>query len=80
MKKLNKVATLLAAVAFVGAAGAQTIDNWRSATGEVWKNSTGQCWRATTWTPATAAVGCDGAIVAVPAPAAAPAPAAPAKK
>jgi OOP family OmpA-OmpF porin len=75
MKNLNKVATLLAAVAFVGAAGAQTIDNWRNASGEVWKNSTGQCWRDASWTPATAAPGCDGAIVP-PAPAAAPAPAA----
>jgi OOP family OmpA-OmpF porin len=72
MKKLNKVAMLIASVALATAAGAQNIDNWRSATGEVWKNATGQCWRDASWTPATAAPGCDGAIVA---PKAAPAPA-----
>jgi OOP family OmpA-OmpF porin len=72
MKKLNKVAMLIASVALATAAGAQTIDNWRSASGDVWKNSTGLCWRDANWTPATAAPGCDGAIVA---PKAAPAPA-----
>jgi OOP family OmpA-OmpF porin len=45
----------------------------------VWKNGTNElCWRDANWTPATAAAGCDGAIVAKPAaaaPAAAPAPA-----
>ena len=75
MKNLNKVATLLAAAAIAGTAGAQTIENWRNSSGEVWKNSFGQCWRDSSWTPATAAAGCDGAIVATPAPAAAPAPA-----
>ena len=75
MKNLNKVATLLAAAVIAGTAGAQTIENWRNASGEVWKNSFGQCWRDASWTPATAAAGCDGAIVATPAPAAAPAPA-----
>ncbi|MBA3059202.1 MAG: OmpA family protein [Gammaproteobacteria bacterium] len=81
MKKLNKVAMLVAAAAFVTIAGAQTktIDNWQSASGDIWKNSTGLCWRDANWTPATAAVGCDGAIVAqaapAPAPVAAPAPA-----
>jgi len=71
MKKLNKVALVIAAAALATAAGAQSIDNWRSATGDVWKNSTGLCWHDTNWTPATAAPGCDGAIAA-PAPAAAP--------
>ena len=86
MKKLNKVAMLIAAAALTTVAGAQSIDNWRSASGDVWKNSTGLCWRDANWTPATAAVGCDGAIVApkaapAPAPQAAPAPApAPAPK
>jgi len=67
------------------AAGAQTVDNWRNGTSElVWKNGTNElCWRDANWTPATAAQGCDGAIVpkaAAPAPApAAPAPAAAAK-
>lgn len=82
MKKLNKVAMLLATAAMATAAGAQTIDNWRNGTSElVWKNGTNElCWRDASWTPATAAQGCDGAIVPVaaapaPAPAAAPAPA-----
>ena len=77
MKKLNKVALLLASAALVTAAGAQTVDNWRNANGElVWKNAGGElCWRSSSWTPATAAKGCDGAIVPKPAPAAAPAPA-----
>jgi len=76
MKKFNNVAMLIASAALATAAGAQTVDNWRSASGDAWKNSTGLCWRDANWTPATAAVGCDGAIVAAPAaPAAAPAPA-----
>ena len=81
MKKLNKVAMLLASAALATAAGAQTVDNWRNGTGEVvWKNGTNElCWRNANWTPATAGAGCDGAIVApkaapAPAPAAAPAP------
>ena len=85
MKKLNKVAMMFAVAALATAAGAQTrvtaanggkaIDNWQNGTGElVWKNGTNElCWRDASWTPATAAVGCDGALV----PAAAPAPAAP---
>ena len=78
MKKLNKVAMLIASAALATAAGAQTVDNWRNGTGElVWKNGTNElCWRDASWTPATAAAGCDGAIVApkaAPAPAAAPA-------
>ena len=79
MKKLNKVAMLIAAAALATAAGAQTVDNWVSANGITWKNGTNElCWRDASWTPATAAVGCDGAIVApppAPAPVAAPAPA-----
>ena len=75
MKKLNKVAMLIATAALATVAGAQTIDNWRSADGTTWKNGTNElCWRNAFWTPATAAVGCDGAIVAPP-PAPAPAPA-----
>ncbi len=87
MKKLNKVAMLFASAALVTAAGAQTIDNWKNGSNElVWKNGTNElCWRDANWTPATAAPGCDGAIVpqAAPAPAAvapraaAPAPVAP---
>jgi OOP family OmpA-OmpF porin len=76
MKKLNKVAMLLASAALVTAAGAQTVDNWRDSAGTAWKNGTNElCWRNAGWTPATAAAGCDGAIVAKPAaPAAKPAP------
>ena len=77
MKKLNKVAMLFASAALATAAGAQTIDNWKNGTNElVWKNGTNElCWRNGFWTPATAAPGCDGAIVPA-APAAMPAPAA----
>ena len=73
MKKLNKVAMLFASAALATAAGAQTIDNWKNGTNElVWKNGTNEyCWRDANWTPATAAPGCDGAIVPV---AATPAP------
>jgi OOP family OmpA-OmpF porin len=80
MKKLNKVAMLFASVALASAAGAQTIDNWRNGTGDlVWKNGTNElCWRDASWTPATAAKGCDGAIVAQPPAPAAARPAAPA--
>ena len=79
MNKFNKVALLLASAALVTAAGAQTVDNWRNGNGELaWKNGAGDlCWRSSSWTPATAAKGCDGAIVPKPAaPAPAPAPAA----
>ncbi len=89
MKKLNKVAMLFASAALATAAGAQTVDNWKNASGIVWKNGTNEyCWRDANWTPATAAPGCDGALVAAkpvaavpaapgvaPAPAAKPAPA-----
>ncbi|WP_182342710.1 MULTISPECIES: outer membrane protein OmpA [Comamonas] len=91
MKKLNKVAMLFASAALATAAGAQikaadggnVVDNWQNGSGElVWKNGTNElCWRDANWTPATAAEGCDGALVkAAPAPAPAPAatPAAPA--
>ncbi len=96
MKKLNKVALLFAVAALTTAAGAQTrvtaadggnrVDNWQNGSGEiVWKNGTNElCWRDANWTPATAAKGCDGALVVAapapaPAPAAAPAPAPAAK-
>ncbi|MBB6578125.1 OOP family OmpA-OmpF porin [Comamonas odontotermitis] len=83
MKKLNKVAMLFASAALATAAGAQikaadggkVVDNWQNGTSElVWKNGTNElCWRDANWTPATAAEGCDGALVK-----AAEAPAAPA--
>jgi len=84
--KFARLAGLLALTAVVSLAGAQEIHNWRSSvTGLVWKDASGQCWRDGSWTPATAAPGCDGAIAPVqapapvvvpaPAPAASPAPA-----
>lgn len=75
MKKLNKVAMMFAVAALATAAGAQTRvtaanggpvnDNWQNGTGElVWKNGTNElCWRDSSWTPATATTGCDGALV-----------------
>jgi OOP family OmpA-OmpF porin len=88
MKKLNKVAMTFAVAALATAAGAQTavtaadggktIDNWQNSTSElVWMNGTNElCWRDSTWTPATAAKGCDGALVPA-APVAGVAPVAP---
>jgi OmpA-OmpF porin, OOP family len=45
--------------------GGTQVDNWQNGTGEyVWRNGTNElCWRDANWTPATAAVGCDGALV-----------------
>jgi OOP family OmpA-OmpF porin len=80
MKSISKVAVIIATAALASAAGAQSIDNWKSASGnEVWKSAYDLCWRDAYWTPATAAPGCDGAIApvaakAAPAPAPAPAP------
>ena len=77
MNKLNTLALLFACAALSTTAGAQTNDNWKNGSNELqWKNGTNElCWRDANWTPATAAPGCDGAIVprAAPAPAAAPA-------
>jgi OmpA-OmpF porin, OOP family len=90
MKRLNKIAMLIATVAIAGAAFANgsttNSDNWRSGQGNMqWKigNASALCWRTANWTPATAAPGCDGAIAPVaaapaPAPAATVAPVAPA--
>ena len=88
MKKLNKVAMLVAAIAVVApmsSAFAQAttapgrIDNWRNVDQNVWKNGTRElCWRDNFWTPATAVADCDGALKPVVAAAPAPAPVAPA--
>jgi OmpA-OmpF porin, OOP family len=64
----------------VAADGGTRVDNWQNGTGQyVWRNGTNElCWRDANWTPATAAVGCDGALVraaAAPAPVVVPAPA-----
>jgi OOP family OmpA-OmpF porin len=77
MKKLNKVAMLFATAAMASAvfaapsSGTETNDNWRNGHGNLqWRNGDGTlCWRNAFWTPATAAKGCDGAIVPAPAPA-----------
>ena len=89
MKKLNKVAMIVATVAALApmssvfAQPATTapgrIDNWRNVDGNVWKNGTRElCWRDNFWTPATAVADCDGALKPVvappPAPVAPPAP------
>jgi OOP family OmpA-OmpF porin len=61
--------------------GGTVVDNWQNGTGEyIWRNGTNElCWRDANWTPATAATGCDGALVraavVTPPPAPAPAPA-----
>ncbi len=86
MKKLSKTAALFATAAIavasfsLSANAAVTNDNWVNADGSLqWKNGDSSlCWRNNSWTPATAAKGCDGAIVEAPAPAPAPAAAAPA--
>ncbi len=77
MKHMNKVAIALAAAALTTFAGAQEVHNWKSAAGDVWKNASGQCWRDASWTPATAAPGCDGALVVPKAVVVEPAPVAP---
>ena len=77
MRNSKFLALCFAASALVNTVSAQEINNWRNSNGDVWKNSAGECWRNASWTPATAAPGCDGAITAAPkAAAAAPAPAA----
>jgi OmpA-OmpF porin, OOP family len=85
MKNLKNLAAFVATAALATAAVAQNVDNWRSASGDTWKSATGLCWRDASWTPATAAKECDGALVApaaavvaptvAPKPAPAPAPA-----
>jgi OOP family OmpA-OmpF porin len=88
MKKLNKVALLVASLAlaapmmalaqtptaaeFQAASGAS---QWRDASGSPWVNGGGtECWRDSSWTPATAYPTCDGAAKPPPPPAPAPAP------
>ena len=61
---MNKTLKLvLAGVITVAATAtsAQNVDNWVNSTGTSWKNGDGTlCWRDNSWTPATAAKGCDG--------------------
>ena len=79
MKRTQILAIAMSTLAFANLSNAGVVNNWLSASGEVWKNASGECWRNASWTPATAAPGCDGAIVEEPkmAPAPAPAPVAP---
>ena len=70
---MNKTLKLfLASVITVSATAAMASDNWQNGDGALnWKNGDGTlCWRDNSWTPATAAKGCDGALHAA-APAAA---------
>lgn len=59
---------LLTAVTLAVLAGsASASDNWENSNGINWRNGDGTlCWRDSNWTPATAAKGCDGALVAAP--------------
>ena len=63
MNKTLKV--LLASVITVSASAAMASDNWQNGDGSLnWKNGDGTlCWRDNNWTPATAAKGCDGALM-----------------
>ena len=62
MNKTLKV--LLASVITISASAAMASDNWENGDGTLnWKDATGTlCWRDSSWTPATAAKGCDGAL------------------
>jgi OmpA-OmpF porin, OOP family len=63
---MNKtLRVLLASVITVSATAAMASDNWQNGDGALnWKNGDGTlCWRDNNWTPATAAKGCDGALV-----------------
>jgi len=78
MKKLTKVAMLLASAAIATSAaadikaanGGKVVDNWQNGTGElIWRNGSNDlCWRNAGWTPETAAEGCDGAKKPLPPP------------
>lgn len=65
MKKNCLVQILVGSFALVAlSANAAEINNWQSTNGEAVKNAYGECWRNSSWTPATALPGCDGALVA----------------
>ena len=66
MKKVKSLVIAVSTLAFASLTTAAEINNWLSSSGDVWKNSYGECWRNGSWTPATAAPGCDGAIVIEP--------------
>ena len=53
----------LSVVLAVAATSAVASGNWENSSGLQWRNGDGTlCWRDATWTPATAAKGCDGWI------------------
>jgi OOP family OmpA-OmpF porin len=66
MRNLKFLAICFATSVLACSVSAQEINNWRSSNGDVWKNSAGECWRNSSWTPATAAPGCDPSISAAP--------------
>jgi OmpA-OmpF porin, OOP family len=67
MNKTLKVLLVAVITVSVTAVSAQNVDNWVSGTGLTWKNGDGTlCWRDASWTPATAAKGCDGALAPKP--------------
>lgn len=66
MRKVKSTVVTVSMLAFAGLTSAAEINNWLSSSGEVWKNAYGECWRNSSWTPATAAPGCDGAIAQQP--------------
>ena len=55
MKKLLPLILAVASTAYAH-------DNWVSGTGQVITSGSGLCWRSGSWTPATAASECDGAL------------------
>jgi OOP family OmpA-OmpF porin len=62
---MNKSLLVLLTIVVTSASAS---DNWQNGDGHLnWKNGDGTlCWRDNNWTPATAAQGCDGALVAKP--------------
>lgn len=83
MKKLNKVAMLVASATLALSAGSvfaqSNENNWLNVDGTTWRTGDGTlCWRNPFWTPATANPNCDGAVTAeapVAVPTATPTPA-----
>ncbi|CAK7061264.1 outer membrane protein OmpA [Saezia sanguinis] len=69
MKKLNKVAMLVASATLALSAGSvfaqSNENNWLNVDGTTWRTGDGTlCWRNPFWTPATANPNCDGALTA----------------
>ncbi|RUS68090.1 Outer membrane protein A [Saezia sanguinis] len=67
MKKLNKVAMLVASATLALSAGSvfaqSNENNWLNVDGTTWRTGDGTlCWRNPFWTPATANPNCDGAV------------------